>query len=69
MPLDLFGVGRAAFGMSLLTAAYGAMQTVVSPAIGRMVDRWGFQPVCFSVSVLPLAGAAVLYLTRGRRAD
>jgi ACS family hexuronate transporter-like MFS transporter len=64
MPLDAFGAARAAFGISLLTSAYGAMQAVASPVFGEMIDRWGFEPVCVLCAVLPLAGAAVLKLTR-----
>jgi len=60
LPIDLFGPARAAFGVSGLTFAYGLMQTFLSPAIGAMVDDLGFRAVCFSMSLLPLAGAWVL---------
>jgi ACS family hexuronate transporter-like MFS transporter len=63
MPLDAFSGARAAFGISMLTGAYGAMQTVISPLIGDLVDRYGFQPVCLAAAVLPLASFAVLRLT------
>jgi MFS family permease len=63
MPLDAFSGARAAFGVSMLTGAYGAMQTVISPLIGSLVDRYGFQPVCLAAAVLPLASFAVLRLT------
>ena len=66
LPLDLFGVERAAFGAASLTGAYGLMQTVISPAIGFVVDRHGFAPVCLSVAMLPLLGVGLLYLTRER---
>ncbi len=65
MPLDMFGASRAAFAVSTLTFAYGLMQTVVSPLIGRLVDRYGFEPVCAGAAVLPLAAVGVLQLTRG----
>ena len=42
MPIDFFGAGHAAFGVSILTASYGLMQTVLSPLIGSMVDHFGF---------------------------
>ncbi|MGE5569784.1 MAG: MFS transporter [Rhodospirillales bacterium] len=64
LPLDVFGAGRAAFTSSVLTAAYGAMQTVFSPLAGLMIDLLGFQPVCFVVAVLPLAACALLYRVR-----
>ncbi len=64
MPLDVFESSRAAFSVSLLTAAYGGMQTVVSPLIGASIDRYGFQPACFAAAVAPLAAVGVLKLTR-----
>lgn len=63
IPQDLFGPGRAAFALSAITAGYGAMQTVYSPFVGRMVDRWGFEPVCAITAVAPLAGWLVLKQT------
>jgi MFS transporter, ACS family, hexuronate transporter len=65
MPLDVFGAGRAAFSVALLTGSYGGMQTVVSPWIGASVDRFGFQPVCLIVAAAPLAAAGILRLTKG----
>jgi ribosomal protein S18 acetylase RimI-like enzyme len=67
MPLDLFGAGRAAFAVSALTCAYGAMQTVFSPGAGALIDRHGFGPVCLGGALLPL-GAAVLLHWRETRA-
>jgi ACS family hexuronate transporter-like MFS transporter len=63
MPLDLWGAGRAAFAVSMLTAAYGAMQAVFSPAAGALIDRFGFPPVCAAVSVMPLLAYGVLRTT------
>ncbi len=60
MPLDVWGAGRAAFAVSMLTGAYGAMQAVFSPAAGALIDRFGFPPVCAAVAVMPLAACAVL---------
>jgi len=60
MPIDFFGAGHAAFGVSILTASYGLMQTVLSPLIGSMVDHFGFPMVCVVLSVMPLAGIAIL---------
>ena len=63
MPIDFFGAGHAAFGVSILTASYGLMQTVPSPLIGAMVDHFGFPVVCVSLAVMPLAGIAILRAT------
>ena len=60
MPIDFFGAERAAFSVSILTCSYGLMQTFLSPLIGLMVDRLGFPSVCVAMSVLPLAGIAIL---------
>lgn len=64
LPLDLFGLARAGFGSASLTGAYGVMQTFVSPAIGMVVDRAGYTPVCLAGALLPALGVALLYATR-----
>ena len=66
MPLDLWGAGHAAFAVSMLTAAYGAMQALFSPAAGALIDRFGFPPVCVGVSFMPLLAYAVLRTTEQR---
>lgn len=63
MPLDLFGAGRAAFAVATLTLAFGLMQTLISPAVGALIDRYGFAPVCVAGSLAPLAAYAVLRST------
>jgi ACS family hexuronate transporter-like MFS transporter len=63
MPIDFFGASRAAFGVSALTFAYGIMQAVVSPLIGRMIDSYGFASVCVSFAVLPLLAVVILQVT------
>lgn len=67
LPLDVYGPGRAAFATSLLTAAYGAMQALVSPLFGALADRWGFAPVCVLVSFGPLLAWLVLRAARLER--
>jgi ACS family hexuronate transporter-like MFS transporter len=69
LPLDLFGPGRAAFAVSGLTSAYGLLQGVFSAAVGRIVDGYGFGPVCVAVAVLPLGSWAVLQLALRRPRD
>ena len=66
MPLDVFGVHRAALAVSVLTCSYGVMQALVSPAIGAVIDRYGFAPVCAAGALLPLLGTLVLE-RNGRR--
>ncbi len=63
MPIDWFGAGRAAFSVSAITCSFGLMTAVISPAIGAVVDRFGFAPVCVAMAALPLAGIAVLRLS------
>ena len=60
MPLDAFPAERAAFAVSLLVSAYGAMQAVTSPLLGAVVDRYGYTPVCIAASIMPLAAVAIL---------
>ena len=66
LPIDLFGPRRAAFGVAVLTFAYGVMQAFASPAIGGMVDHYGFRAfhvVCIAMSALPLVGVWILQVT------
>ncbi len=63
LPIDLFGPRRAAFGVAVLTFAYGLMQAFASPVIGKMVDHFGFSAVCVTMSVLPLLGVGILQAT------
>jgi ACS family hexuronate transporter-like MFS transporter len=64
MPLDAFGGRHAAFSVSLLTGAYGAMQAVISPLIGATIDKFGYGPVCIVAAILPLAAYGTLSRTR-----
>jgi len=63
LPIDYFGPARAASGIGALTFAYGLMQTVANPMIGRVVDSHGFGPVCAVMSVLPLGAWIILKST------
>jgi ACS family hexuronate transporter-like MFS transporter len=60
IPLDTFGGARAAFAISMLVASYGAVQALISPAIGAVVDARGYGPVCLVGALMPLAAYGVL---------
>jgi MFS transporter, ACS family, hexuronate transporter len=68
LPLDAFGGGGpgspAAFATSMLVASYGAVQLVISPVFGAVIDRHGYMPVTTFTALTPLAACAVLWATR-----
>jgi ACS family hexuronate transporter-like MFS transporter len=64
LPLDVFGGARAAFAVSMLVASYGAIQLVISPWFGAIIDRHGYAPVTAMAAFTPLAACAVLWGTR-----
>lgn len=66
LPLDVFGGARAAFAVSMLVASYGAIQLVVSPLFGHIIDRHGYSPVAIVAALTPMAACAALWLTRRR---
>jgi ACS family hexuronate transporter-like MFS transporter len=61
LPLDAFGGARAAFAVSLLVASYGAIQMVISPLFGALIDHYGYAPVTSIAAVTPMAACAVLW--------
>ena len=63
LPLDIFGGQHAAFAISLLVASYGAVQAIISPIIGAVVDACGYGPVCMAGAGLPLVAYGVLRLS------
>ena len=67
LPLDVFGGARAAFAVSMLVASYGAVQAVISPAFGKVIDLYGYAPVTVVAALTPLAACAVLWSTRSVR--
>lgn len=60
LPVDLYGAEGAAFGVSALVFAFGAMQTIVSRPLGAIIEKDGFVPVCLVCAFLPLAAQALL---------
>jgi len=67
LPLDAFGGARAAFAVSILVASYGAIQALISPAFGWVIDHHGYAPVTTLAAMAPLAACAVLWRTRAVR--
>jgi ACS family hexuronate transporter-like MFS transporter len=63
LPLDVFGGGRAAFAVSVLVASYGAVQAIVSPVFGKVIDAYGYSPVAAAAAVTPLAASWILRRT------
>jgi MFS transporter, ACS family, aldohexuronate transporter len=62
LPIDIYGPGQAAFGVAGLVFAYGAMQSIVSQPIAAVIQRYGFEPVCFLFALLPLMSYLVVHL-------
>ena len=60
IPIDIYGAARAGFAVSGLLFAYGSMQAVVSQPLGRIIERYGFMPVCVTFSVLPLVAYVIV---------
>ncbi len=54
LPIDIYGASRASFAIGGLIFAYGAMQSVISRPLGAIIERYGFQPVCFTFALLPI---------------
>lgn len=67
LPLDTFGGARAAFAVSILVASYGAIQAIISPAFGKVIDVYGYAPLTLLASFTPLAACYVLWSTRSVR--
>jgi ACS family hexuronate transporter-like MFS transporter len=62
MAVDLYYAPRAGSANGVMAACYAIAQAVLSPAIGAIVDRYGFAPACILMSVLPLLGVWILRL-------
>jgi ACS family hexuronate transporter-like MFS transporter len=67
LPLDTFGAAPAGFAISILVSSYGAVSTILGPAIGAVIDARGYSPVTVAVAFMPLAACAVLWFTRSTR--
>jgi MFS transporter, ACS family, hexuronate transporter len=63
LPLDVFGGARAAFAVSMLVASYGAIQLVISPLFGHIIDHHGYGPVMAIAAVTPMAACGALWVS------
>ncbi|HEV2445928.1 MAG TPA: MFS transporter [Candidatus Sulfopaludibacter sp.] len=61
LPLDVFGGPRAAFAISMLVASYGAVQLVISPIFGALMDHHQWPLLAGVTALTPLAACAVLW--------
>lgn len=61
LPIDLFGAARSGFGIAALVFAYGAMQAAISGPLAKVIDVYGFPPVCITFAVLPLIAYAIVH--------
>jgi ACS family hexuronate transporter-like MFS transporter len=60
IPVDIWGGERAGTAIAALVFSYGLLQTAVSPGIGWMVGRYGFEPVCWLAAAPPILGWWIL---------
>jgi len=63
LPIDIYGARSVGFAVSTLVFAYGLMQAVVSTPLARVIEIYGFEPICFVFALLPLAGYALVHFT------
>jgi ACS family hexuronate transporter-like MFS transporter len=61
LPIDIYGAGRAAFSGAALVFAYGLMQSFVSRPLSAVIEQYGFVPVCFSFSWLPIVSYLLVH--------
>lgn len=56
IPVDIWGGARAGAAISVLVFAYGLLQTVLSPLIGSLADRFGYAAVFWLIALPPVGG-------------
>jgi len=61
IPIDIYGAARSGFGISALIFGYGAMQAAISSPVAKVIDQYGFPPVCLVFAVSPLIAYAVVH--------
>jgi ACS family hexuronate transporter-like MFS transporter len=67
LPLDAFGLSRAALAVSLLVSSYGALQFAISPAFGKIIDLHGYAPVATLAAFTPLLACTLLWFSGATR--
>ncbi len=69
LPIDIFGAARSGLAISALTGAFGVLQTVISPLIGKMGDH-NLYPKVVWIATLPLllSAAALMGLRKSETA-
>ena len=68
LPLDIFGAQHAGVAIAALTFAYGILQTLISPLIGRMADKGMYATAIWMLTV-PLFFSAVLLMGCSKRRE
>ena len=58
LPIDIYGAARSGLAISALTGAFGILQTVISPLIGKMGDH-NLYPQVVWIATLPLLLSAM----------
>ena len=67
LPLDVFGAAPAGLAISILVSSYGAISTLLGPALGAVIDTRGYAPVTEICAIAPLAACGLLWATRATR--
>jgi len=67
LPIDVFGAKNAGVAIAALTFAFGLMQTLISPLVGRMHDQGMYTQVVWMLTVPLVVSAALLMGCSGRR--
>jgi len=68
LPIDVFGAKNAGVAIAALTFAFGLMQTVISPVVGKMHDKGMYTQVIWMLTV-PLVLSAALLMGCSRRRE
>ena len=68
LPLDIFGAKHAGASIAALTFAYGLLQTVISPLIGRLGDKAMYSQAVWFLTI-PLILSAILLMGCSKRRE